>query len=469
MNDILTENFTSDQQRARAGHLAQGLVVCDCGAIHEEASREIHQLRGQVSELTDEVAENEHTIKRVNKEANNYERKWRRLRKEADQQLKAHPLFMVSMEVLEYWRELCHPNARELEGERCRKVIARLEGKPKPYSKDELKRCVYGYSHFPFIVNGRRSPAGSPGQRYIDAELVFRDPKHVDQGLAMADEADRRAEGMPNLPPPTTVVAQLSYLGQWALKWAERGYHIFPILPRDKRPMEGSRGLSDATTDRDRIERFWRNNPDHNIGVRCGHESQLVVLDVDDDAGGLESLRALVKKHGPIPSTGTVVTPGGGTHYYFRHPDQGEIRNTQSFPGPGLDIRGIGGYVLAPPSMGSNGSRYEFDEQAPKAPMPDWLVRAVVSHQTAVRNLNTDFAAMVRAGVSEGARDEQLTSLVGHLWQNSVSPNPGEIFELVNSVNLAKCRPPLSAKQVEKIVKSIERREGRKALRGLTS
>jgi hypothetical protein len=75
-----------------------------------------------------------------------------------------------------------------------------------------------------------------------------------------------------------------------------------------------------------------------------------VVLDVDPDAGGSESLAKLERLGGPVPTTARSRTGGGGIHLFFRYPRGKEIRNSAGLLGPGLDVRGEGGYVVVPPS-----------------------------------------------------------------------------------------------------------------------
>ena len=73
-------------------------------------------------------------------------------------------------------------------------------------------------------------------------------------------------------------------------------------------------------TDPDQIRAWWRSRPDSNIGIRTGAESGLIVLDVDPDHGGDESLAQLEALQGPLPATVQQRTGGGGRHYLFQHP-----------------------------------------------------------------------------------------------------------------------------------------------------
>jgi hypothetical protein len=134
----------------------------------------------------------------------------------------------------------------------------------------------------------------------------------------------------------------------------------------------------------------WANGIEHNIGIVTGSTSNLVVIDVDE--GGEETLAQLQQENGALPSTAEVRTKRG-RHLYFKHPGI-KIRNdVKKRLGPGLDVRGDGGFVVAAPSLHVSGARYEWVEGAAPwerqlADMPDWLLarlrepeRAVSSNQ----------------------------------------------------------------------------------------
>jgi hypothetical protein len=426
----------------------RAIIDLETGQIDED-------LTGYVGELTRQlgIAERGRTVA---------ESRYRKLLRESDAQLSKNPYAGAAMRVLEHWRELCHPGARELQGPRLRIVIERLDPKraKPPYSEEQLIHAIDGFAAFPYVIRGQgRSASGTPAQKKVDVALILGDAKHVDMGLDLREESQRRAT------PPTAVIShiELGPMGRAAIRYAQHGWAVFPCRPRDKRPAN-QHGLLEANHDTERIANFWMAHPDFNIGVRCGLPSNLVVLDVDDRSGGLESLRELKDRYGPLPRTASFVTPGGGTHYYFRHPAKGELRNTTGFPGPGLDIRGNGGYVLAPPSVGANGRAYEVDERAPVAEMPDWLVQILVNrpHVTPFR---ADYAEMVRQGAKHGERNDALLKLTGHLWSHDHQPD--EVLEMVQAVNVARCSPPLDQREVKKIVESVGQMRARQALRAV--
>lgn len=177
-----------------------------------------------------------------------------------------------------------------------------------------------------------------------------------------------------------------------ALAYAARGWAVFPLhawragrcsCRRDcphpaKHPLT-RHGFHDATTDEPIIRSWWGRWPWANVGVATGARSGLVVVDVDPRSGGTESLDRLQSLMGSLPATLSATTGSGGTHLYYRHPG-GEVRNTAGrLPGitealPGLDLRGDGGYVVAPPSGHASGAAYTWaDEAEAVAHAPGWL------------------------------------------------------------------------------------------------
>src|SRR5262245_11530662 len=103
------------------------------------------------------------------------------------------------------------------------------------------------------------------------------------------------------------------------------------------------RGLTDATSDIEKIKHWWMLKPDANIGIAL---NDYVVIDVDPRHGGDNSLAELEAKHGPLPKTRKARTGGGGEHIYFRLPRGVAVKNdNRGGLAPGLDVKAKGGYV----------------------------------------------------------------------------------------------------------------------------
>jgi putative DNA primase/helicase len=125
-----------------------------------------------------------------------------------------------------------------------------------------------------------------------------------------------------------------------------------------------------ATTDEKTIRAWFTRWPDANVGIATGRASGIIVLDVDNRHGGMESLAELEKKCGELPKTPTVRT-GDGYHMYFRHPG-GTIKNAEALAGlPGLDVLGDCGFVVAPPSLHRSGATYLVEAAPDTYPLQD--------------------------------------------------------------------------------------------------
>ncbi|MVU80631.1 DNA primase [Nocardia sp. ET3-3] len=156
---------------------------------------------------------------------------------------------------------------------------------------------------------------------------------------------------------------------------AARGWFVFPLRPGSKRPAlrEWPR---EATTDPERIRRWWNTNPHYNIGIATG-PSQLHVIDLDTHHGidGPAVLRHLAITTAQQTSllTYTVATPSGtGRHLYYGAPQGLRLPNTTARLGPGIDTRGHGGYVVAVGSHTIDGD-YRVLANKPVADLPEWL------------------------------------------------------------------------------------------------
>ena len=156
-------------------------------------------------------------------------------------------------------------------------------------------------------------------------------------------------------------------LRTFALSYAQRGLPVLPLVPRDKQPLT-PHGFHDASTEADAIHAWWEKWPDANIGIRTGREAGVVVLDVD----GPDGEASLTTLAGDLPPTWVVLT-GKGSHFYFLHPGDDRPNSVRKL-GAGLDVRGDGGYVAAPPSVHPSGAIYTWvGERRQLAPWPSWL------------------------------------------------------------------------------------------------
>ena len=233
-----------------------------------------------------------------------------------------------------------------------------------------------------------------------------------------------------------------------ALKLAATGLAVFPCRVRDKRPATAN-GCKDATRNPEQIRAWWQTEPRLNVAIATGAVSKIFVVDVDE--GGEAGLRKL----GILPDSVEAIT-ARGRHIYFNMPDR-PIGNSAGRVAPHVDVRGDGGYVLAPPSIHPSGRRYcwSVDSASAFADAPEWLLKTIDAD--ARLGAKDPLSNLAGAFVDEGCRDNTLTRLYGYLVRHYV--NAATALDLVRCFNAQRCRPPLPDEDVVRIADSICKRE----------
>ncbi len=192
---------------------------------------------------------------------------------------------------------------------------------------------------------------------------------------------------------PGRMVATPDVLARHAAEYAARGWPVLPVWwplangacacgqlgcsKPGKHPLS-RHGCYDASTDPDRIRRWWKRWPQANVGIRTGTGSGLLVVDVDGP-DGMHAVRALRREHGPLPAA-WVRTGSGGWHAYLRLPQGQVVGNSVRRLGPCLDVRSEGGSIVAPPSRHASGGQYAWLRPGVEPPpAPDWLIELALA------------------------------------------------------------------------------------------
>lgn len=250
-------------------------------------------------------------------------------------------------------------------------------------------------------------------------------------------------------------------LMEWALYYASIGWPVFPLHDKGKTPRT-VRGFKDASTDPATIKSWWTRWPAANIGIPTGEASGLAVVDIDPRHGGDVSLEALTEKHGALPDTIESLTGNHGFHKCFQWVTG--FRNSAGQIAPGIDTRGEGGYIVAPPSVHPNGNEYQWEassgpDVATLAPLPPFLMlgtMATLPKPDGAGNLNFDASniQMKASGepVKEGGRNNALASLAGQ-WVTA-GDSVAEVIKKAKEWN-ATNKPPMPAGEVDRTVGSI--------------
>lgn len=255
-----------------------------------------------------------------------------------------------------------------------------------------------------------------------------------------------------------------------ALSYAARGWPVFPLAPGSKIPFKGSKGVDEATTDAEQIRVWWGLHPDANIAVAGSDELAILDVDVKDhptdrskDKHGDRTLAQLVRERGPIGWTLQASTATKGYHLYYRIPAGHTVRPSVDRVGHGLDVRGKGSYVVAPPSkVGDRVYRWQADGaefNRPSAWLLDAMVKASRVEEPAVsRHGRWGSDAFDRAGRAIQYTDKLPASIEGAkghdaLWRAAVAAVVG--FELPPTVAYEvlvrfsnRCQPPWNEREL---------------------
>jgi hypothetical protein len=239
-----------------------------------------------------------------------------------------------------------------------------------------------------------------------------------------------------------------------ALAYHKRGLSVISILPHDKKPAREWKVYQNRPATEDEIEE-WFSACDANVGVVTGAVSGLVVIDLDT-AEAKEKLKQLSPSlnFSAVPRSRT----GKGWQLFFQHPRV--ITPNRAGIIAGLDLRGDGGYVVAPPSIHPNGKQYRWEVpingELPE--LPPELLTLISSPNGSESGYRERFnTAQALAGVSQGQRDETLFKLACKLRGADV---PQEIAENLVIEAARNCQPPFDENvALEKVRRSYGRYE----------
>lgn len=250
---------------------------------------------------------------------------------------------------------------------------------------------------------------------------------------------------------------------EWALSYAAFGLAVFPVKAWGKTESDFKspltpNGFLDASQSPDMIEGWWTRWPNANIGIATGSLSgglTVIDLDVKEEKGidGRLTLHMWEMDHEKLPGdTWLSITGSGGYHLFYR--DESGTKSTRAIM-EGIDIRGEGGYIVAPPSLHLNGRRYEW-EQAPDEFKLAEANAAVYELLTWAPGNWDKKGFKLQEQIPEGQRTESLVKLVCSQQAKGLSDEA--IRAAVRAENEAKCIPPLTDQELEKEVFPVLRR-----------
>ncbi|MBM4222890.1 MAG: DUF3987 domain-containing protein, partial [Gammaproteobacteria bacterium] len=261
----------------------------------------------------------------------------------------------------------------------------------------------------------------------------------------------------------TSIAPSSLLLRDWAIFYASMNLPIIPLYeptingqcscynPACSSPGKHPRtvnGLKDASTDILTIQSWWNKWPKANIGIITGKLSGKIVIDIDPKNGGLTSLEHLEEIYSDIPGA-KVKTGGNGFHFYLEHPITKMIKNKVNIM-PGIDIRGDGGYIVAPPSTHYTGGVYEWlSPISNSVNIPEWFFNLYDQNHSIEKNTSKKLT------IESGGRNNFLTSVAGSLKKHGLDRDA--IQKSLDFLNQEFCIPRLNITELLSITKSIER------------
>lgn len=218
-------------------------------------------------------------------------------------------------------------------------------------------------------------------------------------------------------------------------------FSLIPLKRETKKPYISWKEYQERLSTEEEIKNWLGKWSNANIGIVTGKISGITVVDFDNP----EALEYAERQGLPLTP---LVKTGKGFHAYFRYEEGvGNFQKRDDLPD--IDLRGDGGYVVAPPSIHKSGRQYTWVKgrtlyDIPLAPLPEWLLVRKPEDKTPIKDLYR--------GVSAGERNNALTRIAGSLVNDGLPLEEcTKIAKAWNTLN----KPPLPLKEVETTVKSI--------------
>lgn len=242
----------------------------------------------------------------------------------------------------------------------------------------------------------------------------------------------------------------------WAEEYLEKGYQVIPLEVGGKKPVIAWQKYQKERVTKNEIRSWFPEGSRYNLGVVTGALSSLVVIDFDPRHGGMANKTPLVYQGEPC------YTGGGGTHWYCR--SSGSMLGNFTGILPGVDIRGEGGYVVAPPSKTTKDYRFESGMVPDNASLPEVGTTGILEIINK-RGLNKpkdlpkrdssagSFMRLCFLSAKEGSRNETAARMAGSIIRSTHNYECG--LDILRLWNKSHCHPSLELDELDAVYLSI--------------
>jgi len=218
---------------------------------------------------------------------------------------------------------------------------------------------------------------------------------------------------------------------QAALEYAGRGFSVIPVRG-DKRPFIPWTEHQKRQANEKEIRAWWGKYPGAMIGIVTGEISGIFVIDCDSQEG-YDAIQKLIPDSLIIPMART---PRGGWHLYFLFPKDCKL-TVGARVMPGVDFRGEGGYIIAPPSVNADGKGYTWQEGLSLDEVePAPLLSALLS---ALSNIINN--SLYREGCGQGKPQETTKTTNDHNYLTK-GRRDNDLFHAANCLIKGGCELP---------------------------
>ncbi len=236
-----------------------------------------------------------------------------------------------------------------------------------------------------------------------------------------------------------------------ALTYLRLGFSIIP-LKQDKKPLLPSwKEFQSRFATEDEVNTWFKQYQVEGIGIVTGAISGIAVVDIEKD-GNMDDL----------PPTVMSQTGGGGWHLYYKYDKTRPLKNYTRIREL-TDIRGEGGYVVAPPSLHKSGKQYLWltpTDRESLAEFPYWLIDKppIVSAESSQRS------QVIDASVIQGKRNATAAQVAGKILHD-LDPQLWETAGWLGfqGWNTNTCQPPLEQRELRMVWESISKNERQKS------
>ena len=241
-----------------------------------------------------------------------------------------------------------------------------------------------------------------------------------------------------------------SDLPRHARALALSGFKVFPLIPGDKRPLI-TKWQEQATNRLDQVLNWWSVTPSANIGIATGDGLTVIDIDTKDHNGGngadgAKSLEEIELIYGDLNPTLTVQTWSGGKHLYYQT-DAPQSNKVALWPG--IDIRGDGGYIVAPGSI-IQGRPYRIIGDTFKVEPGNDAVKELLKEESTYTNGSEPPPGTSDKLIPQGQRTDYLIKQCGILCDGTRSKET--IKQLIAVINNTQLETPLTDRELEREV-----------------